>query len=190
VLQLKLSLKSIDILDHFLAKKTEVRTPNIPKNFLIELGPHKRISKHRLNGPGLKNQKKNETYLLHFLYKIIVKIYFSWFFNRIFSTAKSLSTLLSKLSKRNFCRGSDAKTIFLGYFNKKTLALWKITSNKSIEKTKNFKAIFLWTISKNEWCNASEKLLSKRANFKIQWKLSAAYQIRFGFTEHEKNAIR
>jgi hypothetical protein len=36
------------------------------------------------------------------------------------------------------------KTIFLGYFkNRKTLALWKITSNKLIEKTKNFKAIFL-----------------------------------------------
>ncbi len=53
-------------------------------------------------------------------------------------------------------------------------------------KTKNFTAIFLWTISKNEWCNSFEKLLSKRAKFKIQWKLSAAYQIRFGFTEHEK----
>jgi uncharacterized protein with HEPN domain len=35
------------------------------------------------------------------------------------------------------------KTIVLGYFNRKTLALWKITSNKLIEKTKNFKAIFL-----------------------------------------------
>jgi hypothetical protein len=120
-------------------KKTEVRTPNIPQIFLIELGPLKRISKLRLNGPDLKNQKKkksNETYLLHFLYKIIVKIYFSWFFNWIFSTAKSLSMFLSKLSKRNFCLGSDAKTVFLGYFNRKTLALWKITSNKSIESQK------------------------------------------------------
>jgi hypothetical protein len=56
-LQLKLSLKSIDLLYHFLAKKTEVRIPNIPQNFLIEFGPHKNISEHRLNGPGLKNQK-------------------------------------------------------------------------------------------------------------------------------------
>ncbi len=78
------------------------------------------------------------------------------------------------------------KTIVLGYFNRKTLALWKITSNKLIEKTKNFKAIFLWTIFKNEWCNSSEKLLSKWENCKIQWKLSAAYQIRFGSKSTKK----
>ncbi len=150
-----------------------------------------------MNGPGLKNQMKIKWNLLVALFlqnnrqNLFSKSFFlSWIFNRIFSTAKSLSMLLSKLSKRNFCRGSDAKNTFLGYFNRKTLALWKITSNKLIEKAKNFKAIFLWTIFKNEWCNSSEKLLSKWANCKIQWKLSAAYQIRFGFTEHEKNAIR
>jgi hypothetical protein len=108
VLQLKLSLRSINLLDHFLAKNWGQNT-QYPSKFLIELGPHKRISKHRLNGPGLKNQKikSNETYLLHFLYKIIVKIYFP-----------SLSFLIFQL---NFFNGEIAVNAFVKIVKKEFL---------------------------------------------------------------------
>jgi hypothetical protein len=84
-----------------------------------------------------------------------------------------MSTLLSKLSKRNFCLGSDAKTFFLGYFNRKTLALWKITSNKLIEKPKTLKQTFFEQFpkmndaitSKNRYQN--EQIVKYNENYQL-----------------------
>jgi hypothetical protein len=163
----------------FSGKKTEVRIPNIPKKIFLSTGwtalasKIKKIKWNLLVALSLQNNRQNLFFLI---------------FQLNFFNGEITVNAFVKIVKTEFLQ--MPKTFFLGYFNRITLALWKITSNKLIEKTKNFKAIFLWTISKNEWCNGFEKLLSKRANCKIQWKLSAAYQIRFGFTEHEKKAIR
>jgi hypothetical protein len=171
-------------------KKLRSEYPISLKIFLINLGPHKRISKHRT--PLASKIKKIKWNLLVALslqnnrQKLFSKSFFLDLSTEFFQRRNHCQCFFSKLSKRNFCLGSDAKTIFLGYFNRKTLALWKITSNKLIEKTKSFKAIFLWTIFKNEWCNNFEKMLSKRAIFRNTMKIISSLSDKIWFTGERK----
>ncbi len=144
----------------FSGKKNWGQNTQYPSNFWSTSGRTKEFLSTGWTALASKIKKKsNETYLLHFLYKIIVKNYFPWFFNWILSTAKSLSTLLSKFSKGISAGAQMPKTIFLGYFNRKTLALWKITSNKLIEKPKTLKQSFSEQFSKMNDAIASKNVI-------------------------------
>ncbi len=59
-----------------------------------------------------------------------------------------------------------------------------------MKKPKALKQSFFEQFPKMNDAIASKNCYQNEQFFEIQWKLSAAYQIRFGFTEHEKKAIR